>query len=301
MEEKKDMPLSPRHLLQGETTTTRRGFFASAVVLAGAAALAGCGGGGGNNGNGRSNGTYRSFGAGNQATVSVSIDRDGLLTFWVLFSSKAVADYGQSYLDSDGFFTQTFGGFRTFGRVRGGRIEGRTERDTNSSDGFDWTADRYVPSSFQRPNDSLIGTFSGFTQRRGVDYTTFLSVAPDGTATVFSELDIASTSGTDELVFEGVSFDRSGNVPNDGEYFLSLFGDSFALRTSGNSDVLLRITFGASVPSVSLGAGEIVELVLNRQSVNDVRSRGVSGTDRNVSPAALDRIFKALGEGRKAR
>jgi hypothetical protein len=300
-ENEKDIRSSALRLVLGETKTTRRGFFTSAVVLAGAAALAGCGGGG-DSGGGRSNGTYRNFGAGNQATVSVSIDRDGLLTFWVLFSNDEVADYGQSYVDDDGFFTQTFAGFRTFGRVRSGRIEGRTEDANDSTDGFDWIADRYIPSAFIRPGSDFVGTFNGFTRRDGVDYTTFLTVAPDGTATIFSELDLANTNGIDELLFEGASFDRNGNVPNDDEYFLFLFGDRFALRTSSNSDVILRVTFGASVPSVSIDAGEVVELALERQFIEDVRSRrATAGNTRNINPAALDRIFKALREGRKVK
>ncbi|MCA1481922.1 hypothetical protein, partial [Bradyrhizobium sp. NBAIM08] len=128
-EKDKDIPSSePRTVISG-VRTTRRGFFTSALVLAGAATLAasGCGGGGSDSGGGRSNGTYRNFGAGNEATVSVSIDRDGLLTFFVLFSDDSVADYGQAFVDDDGLFTQTFAGFRTFGQVRSGRIEGRTE------------------------------------------------------------------------------------------------------------------------------------------------------------------------------
>lgn len=303
---KKDTLTSPRHLLMGETKTTRRGFFTTAIVLAGAAALAGCGGGGGN-GWGRSSGTYRNFGGGTQPAISVSIDRDGLLTFFVLFSNDEVADYGQSYVDDEGFFTQTFAGFRTFGRVQGNRIEGRTERSDDTSDGFDWTADRYNPSAFSRPSDTFVGTFVGFTRRDGVEYTTLLTVAPDGTATVFSELDIPSNDPNndpiDELVFEGVSFDRNGNVPSDGEYFLSLFDDRFALRQSGSSDVLLRITFGSSVPNVSIDAGEVVELILDRQNIDDVRSTRavVTGTSRNINPAALDRIFTALREGRKVK
>ncbi|MES2461564.1 MAG: hypothetical protein V4671_13350 [Armatimonadota bacterium] len=300
-ENEKDIRSSTLRLALGETKTTRRGFFTSAIVLAGAAALAGCGGGG-DSGGGRSNGTYQNSGAGNQATVSVSIDRDGLLTFWVLFANDEVADYGQSYIDDDGFFTQTFAGFRTFGRVRGGRVEGRTEDANNTSDGFDWVADRYIPSSYLRPGNDLVGTYNGFTRRDGVDYTTFLTVAPDGTATIFSELDLAGTNGIDELLFEAVAFDRSGNVPNDDEYFLFLFGDRFELRPSGNSDVRLRITFGASVPSVDIEAGELVELVLERQFIEDVRSRrAVQGGTRNISPAALDRIFNALREGRKVK
>jgi hypothetical protein len=299
MTEKKDIQSSPIQLLLGETMATRRGFFTSAIVLAGAAALAGCGGGGG--GDRWNSGTYRNYGSGNQATVSVSIDRDGLLTFWVLFSNDQVADYGQSYVDNDGYFEQNFGGYHTYGRARGNRIEGRTELSNDASDGFDWDADRYNPSSFSRPGSDLEGTFNGFSRVNGVDYTTFLTITPDGSATVFSELDLPSTNDVDELLFEGVSFNRDGNVPNNGEYFLSLFDDTFAVRPSGNSDVRLIITFGSSVPNVGLNAGDVVELVLDRQNINDVRSHRAATTERKINPAALERIFTALKEGRKVK
>jgi hypothetical protein len=283
----------------GEAKTTRRAFFTTAFVLAGAAALTGCGGGG-DSVIRRSSGTYRNFGSGNQATVSVSIDNDGLLTFFVLFSNDDVADYGQSYIDDDGFFTQTFGGFRTFGNVRSGRIEGRTEEDDTPSNGFDWIADRYTPSAFLRPGNNLIGTFDGFQRRNGIDYTTFLTVAPDGTATIFSELDLPGTTGIDQLLFEGASFDRNGNVPNNGEYFLDLFDDRFSLSALSNDEVRLRITFGSSIPSVDIDPGDVVDLILQQVSPNDVRTRRATTVgERVINPAARERIFKALREGRK--
>ncbi len=286
-------------VLLGQTKTTRRRFFTSAFVLAGAAALTGCGGGGDSSIR-RSSGTYRNPGGGSQATVSVSIDDDGLLTFWVLFANDDVADYGQSYIDEDGFFTQTFGGFRTFGNVRSGRIEGRTEQANSPSNGFDWIADLYIPPALVRPSSSLVGTFDGFERRNGIDYTTFLTVAPDGTATIFSELDLPGTSGVDELLFEGVSFDRNGNVPGNSYYFLSLFGDRFTLTPVSNNNVRLRITFGSSVPSVDIDAGDVVDLTLERQYIEDVRSRRQAPpTKRVINPAARERIFKALREGRK--
>ena len=294
-ENNKDISASVPGIIPDGATTTRRIFFTSALALAGAAALAGCGGGGNGDSGGRFNGTYRNFGAGNQATVSVSIDRDGLLTFWVLFSDDSVADYGQAFVDGGGFFVQNFAGFRTFGQVRSGRIEGRTERANDSSNGFDWVADRYTPSAFIRPSSSLVGTFDGFTQQSNdVSFTTFLTVAPDGTSTVFIELDLVSTVGIEDLLFEGVSFDRNGNVPGD-EYFLSLFGDQFTLDTSGSSDVLLGVTFGDAIPSIGLAAGATKDLVLNRQSVSAFRSqRSVTRTAKSVNPAALERVFKAL-------
>ena len=179
--------------------------------------------------------------------------------------------------------------------MRSGRIDGRTERSDDASDGFDWVADRYFASAFLRPNSSLLGTFDGFTQQsNGVSFTTFLTVAPDGTASVFIELDVVSTVGIEDLLFEGVSFNRDGNVPSS-EYFLSLFGDQFTLQPSSSGDVVLRVIFGDALPRVGIAAGATIDLVLNRQSIEAFRSkRSASRSEKSVSPAALDRIFKAI-------
>ncbi|MBC8102420.1 MAG: hypothetical protein H7Z41_07510 [Cytophagales bacterium] len=287
--------------------TTRRGFLTGAALLMGAAALAGCGGGGDDNDSGgRYTGTYRTLGGANRPTVSASIDRDGLMTFWSIFPDNEVADYGQSEVDSNGNFSQDLAGFRTFGQVRGGRIEGRTEQVNGSPSDFNWVADRYNPSSFNRPNGNLQGTFDGLARISGVDVLTLLTVASDGTATVFCRFDLPNTNRIDDFFFEGTSFNRDGNVPDDGEYFLDLFGDSLALRTSGTDQVRLELTFGASVPTVGFASGQRIDLVLTRSDpFNFSRSRlaahrAAAGTDTDPT-IGLERTFKAIREGRRAR
>lgn len=253
--------------------TTRRGFLQGAVLLAGAAgaaALAGCGGGGGGDNSPWDifSGTYRGItndSSGDQVAASVSVDSDGIATFFTLLLNVAspFADYGQVALDSSGNFSQSIGGITTYGQVRGGSARGRTQYTSDPSTGYDWSTSRYSPGG-SHPGDSEIGTFEGLTQLAGINYTTLLTVAPDGSFTFFGAFDNPSTNGLDYFVGDSAHFDRNGNVPNQNDYFLFLYGDQMDLRSSGTDAVRLEFTFGQDASAIGITAGDRVDFVLSR-------------------------------------
>ena len=282
---------------------SRRGFFLGTAGLA--LAAAGCGGGGDDGTPGdRFNGTYRAFDSDDSedVAVSVSVDEDGLLTFWTLLADPDVpfADFGQTFLEDDEFGV-TAGGVTTFGQISGRTIFGRTQDASDRDFGFDWRAER-IGRPADRPSDDLIGMFQGRARINDIDFFALLGVSPDGNATFFGAFDdVTNNTGDPDLDidfydFEGLSFDRSGAGY---DYFLDLYGNRIDIDGDLGNSVRLFYTFSSEFPDLE---GDTFDVRLDRVRLIDLRSGGRAAT-RLTRPSrkGLQRAVAGLKKGRRLR
>ncbi len=303
----------------GRARLTRRGFLRGAsglaLAVAASAALAGCGGGGGDDDNNDDNGNnygryvgtyrYRDTGDNGQVAVSFTVDENLQLTYWTLYTDpdSPFADFGQTTVDSNGNFSLSTDGVTTSGQIRNNVVEGRTRLD-NGDFTFNFRAPIVGQLVSTTPRDFLVGSFEGFNQISGVDYTTILGVSPDGNATFFGAFDDPDTSEVDYYYFEGLSFSRNGDVPSADLYFLNLYDDRIALSDGENSDVRLNFRFGESAPDISINSGDNVDLTLTPIDIGRAQKNGKTGKTRAVpvrrGAPALKLVVRALKASRAA-
>jgi hypothetical protein len=271
---------------------SRRRFLMGAAGLA-ALAAAGCGGGG-DSGGGSYNGTYRQlrfFGENDSVAASVSVDRDGRLTYWTLRNDRGdtFADFGQTRLD-DERFDVTEQGIRTAASVRFDDIEGYTEEDRVNGYRFDWRAAR-VGSAPELPPRAVVGTFAGDGFVNGLNMTVLLTVSPDGNATFLGYFEDPNVADDDFYAFESLSIDRDG----DGyDYFLDLFGDRISLRDDQDDDIRLSYRF-ANDPDLGDLSGRTFSLRLRpTRSARQLPKRATRGRSGRGGARSLDRVFEAL-------
>lgn len=263
----------------GRGALSRRGFLlrvgaAGALFAAGGALAAGCGGGSDDDDDddfdeGRYEGTYRFFSenggpSNGEIAASFTVDRDGRMTFWTrVRGDDPFLDFGQVFVDEDGFFDQEIDGVRTRGEVDGNRIRGRTE-EIGGDYRYDFNAVLQPRRVNTLPPLWFTGTFAGRPVIDDVEFYTLLGVSRDGNATVFGAFDDVRSGDLDYYYFEGTSFNVDGNVGRDDDYFLFQFGDRLELRDIGpDDDVRLTYIFGADASEIGVVSGERVDVRLS--------------------------------------
>lgn len=300
---------------------SRRGFLTATGI--GALALAGgCGGGGGGN-NGtpgeRYNGTYFYRDDSGEISASVTIDRNGLVTFWTLDNGLEFTDYGQTRLSDRRFFFETpLDDVETIADVNGSVITGRTERISNRGYGFDWPeAVRQNPAQRGRPPAQFVGTFYADTlvdgPVRDLDVYILLGVSPDGNATFVGYLndpndDVYDADGSlievvgAFYVYENLSIDPGGEAYN---FLRRENGDRITL-SDDPSGLRLLYTFAlddrlpADLRGVTVNVG-LTEGVSSRatRAAAGKPGAGQARPRRGSAPGAD--VFARLGERQERR
>ena len=272
---------------------SRRGFLLGTAGLT-ATALFGCGGGGNGSSGDEFNGTFRGRDPGSSGVAaSLSVDRDGFLTYWTLFvdgnlgdgANDSAADFGQAALGLDNRFTATAQGVTTTGEFVDNRVTGRTQDAANGAIGYNWFADRVGDPGRDGPPRELIGNFEGIARlTQNFEMTVLLGVSPDGNATFLGFTDNVNTPAEGSYNFESLSFDDRGEGY---DYFLDLFADRIDLDLDRNGLPVLVYTFANDPDLEDELRGRTFDIPLDR-------------IDRSRAPGRAMSRLRAAGAGRSS-
>lgn len=304
---------NPRLLASGvvaaRAALSRRGFLLGAAGLTLGAVAAGCGGGGGNDGN-VDDATYRFVDNNGEVGASVTVDRNGRVTFWTLDTAQQITDFGQTRVGRDGAFTleSVADDIRTTGEIQGSRILGRTELLSDTRRGFDWGGERVDAFLGNNAGQEFSGTYRAATAISDVDVFVLLGISSDGNATLFASFDDLTNAADAPALyrFEGLTFDRSGEV-DDQDYFLDLYGDRVALRDDSQG---LRLLYDfANDPDLGRLSGEQFSIPLTVSRAAEPGSsaaapRALSGAGAQRLRAAFKAhapVARSRQRGRRAR